>query len=304
MKRSISLALAAAAAITLSLATAASVSGQTPPAITPRYTSNYTNVQPPGRYIDLQMTISEFDPGASSPANNFTSVRYVTVVEGAVRVTIGSETKDYATGTNFVIPGGAYVKISNAGTTKAQIFLSSLRVAGTTAVQSLPPGEVIPALLPRVVATGTLPGIQVPTTGVTVQQAVQDWQAGAKNSPHMMNHPHLYVTLGGENTVKYLDGTTTKITSGQSGTMTPGKPGIMENTGTTTARMYFAWVLTPGTPNTSPVTGTAATISPPSTGDAGLEGSGSGPGLGFVAAAAAALLALAAVRGLASVIRR
>jgi hypothetical protein len=69
--------------------------------------------------------------------------------------------------------------------------------------------------------------------------------------------------------------------------------------------MYFAWVLTPGTPNTSPVTGTtAAAISPPSTGDAGLEGSGSGPGLGFVAAAAAALLALAAVRGLASVIRR
>jgi hypothetical protein len=112
----------------------------------------------------------------------------------------------------------------------------------------------------------------------------------------MMNHPHLYVALGGENTVKYLDGTTARITSGQSGSMTPGKPGIMENTGTTTARMYFAWVLTPGTPNTSPATGAAAAISPPSTGDAGLEGSGSGPGFGIIAATAAGLLALAATR--------
>jgi quercetin dioxygenase-like cupin family protein len=254
-------------------------------------------VHPPGRYVDLQMTISEFDPGARSPANNFTSVRFVTVVEGAVRVTIGSETKDYATGTNFVIPGGAYVQISNVGTTKAQIFLSSLRVAGTTPVQSLPPGEPIPSLTPRIVATGTLPGIQVPTTGVTVQQAVADWEAGAKNSPHMMNHPHIFIPLGGENTTKYTDATTMRVTSGQSATMTPGKPGIMENTGTTTARMYFVWVLTPGTPNTSPVTGTAAAaISPPSTGDAGLEGSGSEPGLGVIAATAAGLLALAATR--------
>ena len=302
MRRSISLAVAAVMA--LSLAAAGSVGAQTPPSIIARYTSNYTGVQPPGRYIDLQMTISEFDPGASSPANNFTSVRYVTVVEGAVRVTIGSETKDYATGTNFVIPGGAYVKISNVGTTKAQIFLSSLRVAGTTPIQSLPPGEVIPSLVPRVVATGTLPGIQVPTTGVTVQQAVADWEAGAKNSPHMMNHPHLFIALGGENTTKYLDGTSNRITSGQSASMTPGKPGIMENTGTTTARMYFVWVLTPGTPNTSPVTGTAAaTISPPSTGDAGLDRGGSDAGL-VIGATAAALLALAAVRGLASAVRR
>jgi quercetin dioxygenase-like cupin family protein len=298
--------LAAAFALLVGLAVVPSVSGQTPPPrIIAMFTSNYTNVQPPGRYVDLQMTISEFDPGASVPANNFTSVRYVTVVEGTVRVTIGSETKDYAAGTNFVVPGGAYVKISNAGSVKAQLFFSSLRVAGTVPSQGLPPGEPIPSLLPRVVATATLPGIQVPTTGVTIQQAVQDWQAGSKNSPHMMNHPHRFIALGGENTTKYLDGTSMQVTSGQSGTMTPGKPGIMENTGTTTARMYFAWVLTPGTPNTSPVTGTAAgTISPPSTGDAGLQGTGSGSGLGVIAVLAAGLLALAVTRALTSVSRR
>jgi hypothetical protein len=237
-----------------------------------------------------------------SPANSFTSVRYFTVVEGAVKVTIGSDTKEYATGSNFVVPGGAYVTVSNeAGTSKAQLFVSALRLAGTVPVQALAPGEVPPPSGIRVLGTGTLPGIQVPTTGVTIQQAVSDWQSGSKNSPHMMNHPHIYIPLGGENTTKYLDGTTMRVTSGQQGVMTPGKPGIMENTGTTTARMYFAWVLTPGTPNTSPVTGTAAgVISPPSTGDAGLQGSGSGAGLGVIAALAAGLLALAATRALAA----
>jgi quercetin dioxygenase-like cupin family protein len=267
------------------------------------FTSNYTNVQPPGRYVDLQMTISEFDPGASVPSNNFTSVRYVTVVEGAVRVTIGSETKDYAAGTNFIVPGGAYVKISNVSTTtKAQLFFSSLRVAGTVPSQGLPPGEPIPSLLPRVVATATLPGIQVPTIGVTVQQAVSTWEAGAKNAPHMMNHPHLFVALGGENTTKYTDGTTLLVASGQSGTMTPGKPGIMENTGTTAARMFFAWVLTPGTPNTSPVAAAAPAITPPSTGEAGLaDASGiSAATIALIGAPCVVLLLLAAKRRLAT----
>jgi hypothetical protein len=53
------------------------------------------------------------------------------------------------------------------------------------------------------------------------------------------------------------------------------------------------------------VTGTAAsTISPPSTGDAGLQASGSGAGFGVIAALAAGLLALAATRALASTSRR
>jgi len=58
-----------------------------------------------------------------------------------------------------------------------------------------------------------------------------------------------------------------RYTAGQQAVMTVGRPGIMENTGATNNRLAITWLVTPGTPNTSPVAGS---ISPPSTGDAGL----------------------------------
>jgi quercetin dioxygenase-like cupin family protein len=266
--------LAGALSILAASLVVAVASAQTPRIIV-RHSSTFTGVQPPGRHADIGITVSEFAPGARNALHHQAATRYFTVIEGELTITIGAETKVYSSGMSGVSPGGILTRFSNErGTVRAQLFIASLwppQPPGGPPASTLVLVEPLPELLPRVIARGWLNGIQVPTTGVNIMQVVQDWEPGARNAPHTMNHPHLFISLEGENTTRYLDGGVERTVAGQQGVMEPGRPGIMENSGTTNNRLLVAWVLTPGIPNTSPVTPTpAAAVSPPSAGDAGL----------------------------------
>lgn len=273
MKR---LLLAASLGLVAAASAVASVGGADPQ-IFQRYASTFSGVQPPAAHVDLAITVSEFDPGARTVLHANQAPRFVTVIAGRLDITIGNETKAFAAGTNAMIPAGIMTRFSNEkGTVKAQLFTSSLWLPQQPGPLPLPivaPGETPPPVNARVIATARLPQIHVPTTGVNVVQVVQDWEPGAKNAPHTMNHPHLFLSLEGENTTRYSDGQVQRTAAGQQGAMEPGRPGFMENTGTTNNRLLIAWVTTPGIPNTSPVAAGPATsaIRPPAAGAGGLK---------------------------------
>ncbi len=303
MKRSI---LAVALCILVGSVAVAAVNAQTP-RINLRYSSTFGAVQPPGPHVELAITVSEFDPGARTVLHSNPVTRYFTVIQGELTITIGQETKVYTAGMNGVSPGGIYTRISNErGTAKAQLFLTSLWLPlppGPLPPVTIAPGETLPALGPRVIATGRTQVHGLPGS-VSVVQWVQDWDPGARNSPHTMNHPHLFISLEGENTSRYSDGEVMVTRAGQQGVMEPGRPGFMENTGTTNNRLLVAWVLTSGAPNTSPVPTPAASqaIVPPAAGEAGIvsdaasdDGSDVLP-FALVATAAALVVAVTLVR--------
>jgi quercetin dioxygenase-like cupin family protein len=294
--------LAGALSILAASLVLAVASAQTPTIIV-RHSSMFTGVQPPGRHADLGITVSEFAPGARNALHYQTATRYFTVIEGELTITIGTETKVYSSGMSGVSPGGRLTRFSNEhGTVRAQLFIASLwppQPGGGPLASALVLVEPLPELLPRVIARGWLPQIEVPTTGVNIQQVVQVWEPGARNAPHTMNHPHLFIALEGENTTRYLDGGVERTVAGQQGVMEPGRPGIMENSGTTNNVLLVAWVLTPGISNTSPVSpAPAPAVSPPSVGDAGLAARNdglAGPQLLASVAAATGILMIACV---------
>ncbi len=124
----------------------------------------------------------------------------------------------------------------------------------------------------------------------------------------MMNHPHLYMAIDGENTTRFFDGSVERFTAGQAGVMQVGKPGFMQNSGTTANRLVFTWLQTPGTPLTSPATPPEAAapapapapvantkVSVPRAGDGGLISAENGNRQVSVAAGVVTMLVLATV---------
>jgi quercetin dioxygenase-like cupin family protein len=281
------------AAVAFGLAVAASsLAAGAEPRIIGRYISTFSNVQPPGRYFDLIQGVSEFKPGAAARPNSLSaSPRFFTVIEGSVDVRIGEKSAVYGAGQSFSDPAGIVFAIGNAGDTRARVLFSILAPAWEHGAQPAP-GSQAPAAPSSILFT-VRTDIVLPAEAVhsvNVVQVVQDWDPGAANAPHVMNHQHVFTAVEGELTTHYLDGTSQRVTAGQLGIMQPGKPGTMQNEGQSKALVVVTWVQTPGTPLTSPVgTGSARStpapstgVLPPSTGDAGLHRSGTAtdrPGL-------------------------
>jgi quercetin dioxygenase-like cupin family protein len=262
-------ALPVVAALVAIVATTASA--QTPPRIVPGYTSTFNNVQPPARSFDLIQGVSEFLPGESARMNSTSaSPRYFTIVEGAITAIIGDKTAVYEAGKNFVVPAGIYFQPRNLGQQRARIFFSVLQPAWERGVQPAP-GSAVPEKPSRILHT-VRTSVSVASDSINVQQVTNNWEAGARNAPHVMNHPHLFSILDGELTNRYQDGSELRVAPGQAGVMTVAKPGIMESSGARAAPAFFTWIVSGSSPNTSAVPAPAASapITPPRTGDAGL----------------------------------
>jgi quercetin dioxygenase-like cupin family protein len=264
-------------AVALALTLTAPAGNAAEPRIVAGYTSNFTNVQPPARNFDLVQGVSEFQPGESARMNSLAaSPRFFTVIEGEVSITIGNRTEVYAAGSSFSVAPGIFFLPRNDSTSRARILFSILQPAWERGAQ-FAPDSTAPEKPSRILY-GVRTNVTVASNLVTVQQVTSSWESGARNSPHIMNHPHVFATLDGEVTTRYLDGGEDRIGPGQLGVMTVGRPGIMESTGERTASMAFTWVITLGTPNTSPAAVAAASpalpVALPRTGDGGMPDSG------------------------------
>src|SRR5687768_3236479 len=233
---------------------------QTPPSVAVRYTSTFTNVHPPARHFNLLHGVSEFSPGEAARPSYSPGPRFFTLLEGEVTVLIGDKTQVFKAGQTWDAPGGIYHGVTNEGSVRARIFFSVLNPIG--GMGGIMPGSTPPASPSRILHTTQTP-VTVSTNTITVIQMVQDWPAGARNSNHMMNQPHLYSMMEGENTTRFFDGRNERFTANQAGVMAVGQGGYMENSGATSNRLFFTWAATPGQPNTLPATPPVAGVAAP-----------------------------------------
>jgi quercetin dioxygenase-like cupin family protein len=262
----------------------ASASAQTPPGVAVRFTSTFENIQPPARHFNLLHGVSEFRPGEAARSNSTDGHRFFTTIEGELTVVIGDKAQKFKTGEKWHVPSGIYFGIKNEGSATARVFFSVLAPIGGRGAQPVP-GSEVPAMPSRIVHLVQTP-VTVSTNTITVVQVVQDWPAGARNSNHAMNQPHLFSMMEGENTSHFFHGHSLRIGANEAGGMDVGHGGYMQNTGAVSNRLFFTWAATPGQPNTVPAsppaaagaapTGSAPTamIRAPSAGDGGLLGSG------------------------------
>ena len=279
------------AAILLALASTGGA-GSAAPTATVTHRATFEGVQPPARYFTLVEGISEFAPGQAARSNFVPAARYFSVIQGEVTVTIGDKTAVYAKGETWSVGGGIYFGIRNDADATARVFFTVLALPGATPKPV--PGSTVPANPSRILWTAVT-SVYVPASKIDLMQLIQDSEPGFRTPAHVMNHPHVYIVMEGENTLRYSDGAVEAFAAGQQGVMEVGRPGTMENSSDVNSQLAFSWLITPGTPPTSPVTGTAATppgtISPPNTGDGGLV-SGSGGVMVNIALAASAVVLL------------
>jgi len=260
------------AALLLAAAATAGTAAGNAPAMTSRFGSMISNVQLPGRYFDLNQNVGEYAPGASLPLQSCACDIYFSVIEGELTLTLGSETKVYGPGKSGYVPAGLLNQHANKGTTKARVFYTMIQLArGSDTWTFTPgPGASTPAAMPSFSGWATALGLNSTESKVTIVQDISDWDSGFKAPLHVMNHPHVFTVLEGENTVRYQDGAVDVFKSGQQFVMTVGRPGTMENAGTANNRLLMTMVLTSSAPPFSPVAAPAAAVGAPRTGDAGL----------------------------------
>ena len=245
-----------------------------------------------GQY-DLVQAVVDLAPGASTPVHMHGGPEYVTVLEGQITVRRGGAETVYSAGQTFVMPQETFMSYSNKGSVKAQFLASFLLSPGAT-FQINDPNSPPPSLGPKSVSSRTTT-TSLPAKFDLVQQ-IWDWDPGANSGLHVMNHPHLFTMIEGENTIRYQDGGVQKYTAGQQAVMTVGRAGTMENSGTTNNRFAITWLVGSSSPLFSPVT-TAGAITPPSTGDGGLVADDGGlPQFGLLAGVLAGLT-LVVLRG-------
>jgi len=281
---------------TVLLLVAAASAGQATgaePKATSLFASRFADVQLPQRYFDLSHFILEFAPGAVFPLQSTATAvdTYFTVYEGELDITIGGETKAYGVGKSGVIPSGLYRAFSNAGrSVRAKMFVSVITPTGVAPVFTLAAGVEPPALTPTQSNVAKLSGLYTTADKVTIVQSMADWDPGFKTPLHVMNHIHVLSGLDGENTARYTDGGVEVLKAGQQGVMHVGRPGTMENAGTTNSRWAVTWVLTSSVPPSSLVPAPAPALGAPSTGDAGLAAApdAASPSWGLAAAVGAA----------------
>jgi len=290
MKRLI---LATAALLLAVVATGGS--GSAAPTVTVTHRAMFEGVQPPARYFTLIEGISEFAPGQAARSNSIVAPRYFSVIEGEVTVTIGNKTAAYAKGETWSVGSGIYFGIRNDGSATARVFFTVLTLSGVTAEPV--PGSAVPANPSRILWSASTK-VYVPAGKIDLMQLIQESEPGFKTGAHVMNHPHLYIVMSGENTLNYLDGAVETFATGEQGIMEVGRPGTMANSSDVNSQIAFSWLLTPGTPPTSPVTASAAgTIAPPNTGDGGLVGASDREPIALLGAVCVVTLLLLAVAG-------
>ena len=291
MKKALIVGILLLVAAAASVNTAAGAASQTS-----RFTATIANVQLPGRYYDLNQNIGDYAPGAALPLQSCACDIHFTVIEGEMTVTIGGKTDVYTAGKSGSIPAGIINQPINKGSAKARVFYTMLKLADGTDVWRFTPasGGTTPASMPTFSGWSTVFGLHADVDKATVIQNITDWDAGFRSPVHVMNHEHVFSVLEGENTFRYQDGAVERYVSGQKAVMTMGRPGSMENSGTANNRMAISWVITSSVPPTSPFASTGS-ISPPSTGDAGLA---SQSGSAFPAGESAALIFGATAAGL------
>lgn len=264
--------LAAALFVFAAIASFGAVSGAEPPIRTPVQTTFQVTGFQPGTY-DLVQLVVDFPPNASTFMHAHPDGEWVTVLEGHIVKRERTNMTDYGPGQSFYVAPNVLFQLQNIGTAKARVIATLLVPPGIPQQSNDPNPPPAVAVSPAVVGSGRTT-VTVPAQ-FTLLQWIMDFDPGANSGLHVMNHAHVFSMLEGENTFRYQDGAVERYTAGQQAVMTVGRPGAMENSGTTLNRFAITWIIAgPGDPF-SPVGMTmtptsTGRLAAPSTGDGGL----------------------------------
>src|SRR3990172_12784253 len=101
--------------------------------------ATFRGVATPARYFYLAKAVIDYGPGTFSAAGSERSLRFFTVVEGELTVTISGQQASYAAGKSFSVAPGVVVRGSNEGRgSRVRVFVTSLVPARGEAALTVP----------------------------------------------------------------------------------------------------------------------------------------------------------------------
>lgn len=216
------------------------------------FSSVFRGVATPAPYFYLDQAIIDYGPRTLSAAGSEQSIRFFTVMEGELKVTIGGTTDTYGAGKSFSVPAGTIVKGSNESqTVKTRVFVASLvPPSGAGAVMVPGTRDSYPSptrLYSSRHPVGPLPHI------IDVVSNGHRYEPGFVTPPHVMNQINYILHLEGTTTYAYLDGAVETYGSGQASPMYMDRPGTMGNTSAAPSVLIVTNLAIPGTPLFSPL---------------------------------------------------
>lgn len=213
--------------------------------------ATFRGVATPARYFYLAQAVIDYGPGAFSAVGSEQSLRFFTVIEGELTVTIGGQQASYAAGKSFSVAPGVVVRGTNEGRgSRVRVFVSSLVPARGEAALTVPgTGPSSPA--PSVVCAsrrsmGPLPQV------IDIIQWGRRYDPGFATPLHIMNEPHDILHLEGTTSYEYASGGAEAYGSCQRAEMYMGQPGRMANRTATPTIFFVTWLASPGKPLVSP----------------------------------------------------
>jgi len=240
-----------------------------PPRPTQRMVSTFPVSAAPAQY-ELVEQVVDFAPGAATRLHQHGGRAYVTVIEGQIAFSQGGVDTVYGSGQSYIEEAGSFHTLTNKGSAKARIFISVLLSPGQAHILAHP-SSTAPAIAPTIAFLGrTVLGTQ--PAEFTLTQAVVDFSPGAYQPPHHHGGVGLLIVIDGELAFR-TEGAEKRLKPG--GTFEDvGEAHDALNVATGTSTTVVTFLIRKGEPQTTFLstapTQPAATIRPPSTGDAGL----------------------------------
>ncbi len=240
-----------------------------PPRPTQRLVSSFPVSAAPAQY-ELVEQVLDFPPGSSTRLHMHGGQAFVTVLEGHVTRQEGDVETVFGPGQTFIEQAGVFHTASNRGSVRARVFASFLLSPGQPQTTNHP-GSPAPALLPAATyLSRTTLGTQPPE--FTLTQAVVDFSPGAYQPPHRHGGPGLVMVIEGEIAFRNDAGEVRRKPGETFADV--GAAHDARNVASGSSTTVVTFLIRKGEPQTTFLntasTQPAATIGPPSTGDAGL----------------------------------
>lgn len=207
----------------------------------------FRGVATPARYFYLAQAVIEYGPGTYSASGSEQSLRFFTVMEGELTVTIAGQQASYTAGKSFSVAPGVLVRGTNEGRgSRARVFVSSLVPARGEGALTVP-GTGLSSPAPSVVCAsrrsmGPLPQV------IDIVQWGRRYDPGFATPLHIMNEAHDILHLEGTTSYEYASGGAEAYGPCQRAEMYMGQPGRMANRTATPSIFFVTWLASPGQP--------------------------------------------------------
>ena len=194
MKR-LSVCTSVLAVLALALSAGVAFGQATPPGPTTVSSTRFEAASVPGP-IELVQSVADFAPGAAVSPHTHGGQVFITVLEGALTLSVDGSEQTYRAGETFIEEPGHLISVANPTAGNTRLFVSYVLPKGAP-LSTVREGAAVPAVGPTTVATGRFE-IAEPPAQFEVVQVLLDFSSGAWTPPHSHGGPVLVTVLAGE----------------------------------------------------------------------------------------------------------